>query len=128
MKTLLTIALAAALATLAACTAEQPPLEEARDAFFATVDGTDEDCEAWLQWCLDEGYPEEGCLERSEYCVDGEWAGGEEGERPEGDDDDAVDPCDEAATAAYDECIADGGSEEDCREVAAEAYDECAEQ
>jgi hypothetical protein len=102
-------------AGLAAC-AGTSSLEEQRTAFFATVDGSDEDCTAWLEWCVEEGHPQEACEERSEYCVDGEWVGG---------DRDDSDPCRDAAGAAERACLADGGTAEECREAAADAYDEC---
>ncbi|MBN94133.1 MAG: hypothetical protein CL928_08680 [Deltaproteobacteria bacterium] len=117
--TMLSIVLSATLLGLVACS-ETTPIDEARDAYFATLDGDDQDCEGWLQWCIDEGYPQEACEERNEYCENGRWVGGERG-----DDDDSADPCGAAAEAAYDDCIADGGSEEQCREAAADAYDDC---
>jgi len=121
MKThLLLFCLAATLTALAGC-AETTSIEDARDAYFATVDGSDRNCEDWLQWCIDEGYPQDACEERNEYCVDGEWVGGDRG-----DDDDSADPCAPAAEAAYDDCIAGGGTEEECRDAAAAAYEDCA--
>ncbi|MEE2829581.1 MAG: hypothetical protein VX498_10365 [Myxococcota bacterium] len=109
------LVLAATLTFLAGC-GPTASIDEARSSYFATVDGSDADCEGWLEWCLAEGYPREGCEERNEYCVDGEWVGGE----------DSDDPCEPAAQEAYDDCIEDGGSEEQCREEAAEAYEDCA--
>ena len=102
------------------CAEPGTPIAEARSAYFATVDGSDEDCADWLDWCLSEGYPQEACEERNEYCVEGRWAGGERG-------DDESDACGEAARAAERACVADGGSDEECREAAAVAYEECLE-
>jgi len=107
------------LGVLAGC-AETPSIEDARDNYFAAVAGIDEDCEGWLQWCIDEGYPQDACEGRNEYCVDGQWVGGDRG-----DDDDSADPCGPAAEAAYDDCLDDGGTDEECREVAAAAYEDC---
>ena len=104
------------LAALFGC-AGSASIEEARTAYFATVDGSDADCEGWLEWCIAEGYPEAACEERNEYCVDGEWGGG--------DRDDSSDPCSPAADAAYEECLDAGGTDEECREAAAEAYEDC---
>ncbi len=118
MKThLVFLALASMLIALASC-APTMSIDDARTAYFATVDGSDDDCEGWLEWCIDEGYPQADCEERNEYCVDGEWVRG-------GDEDDD-DPCTPAADAAYADCIEAGGTQEDCREAAAAAYEECA--
>jgi len=132
MTRLLLLAFAATLTALAGCTAEQTPIDEARTAYFATADGTDEDCEDWLQWCLDEGYPQEGCEERNEYCVDGEWVGGDgdDADRPDDDDDrpdddDELSACEEEAHAAERACLEDGGTDEECSEELAEALADC---
>ena len=118
MKTFLIFGvLAAALTPLAGC-APTASIEDARTAYFATVDGSDEDCEGWLDWCIDEGYPQAACEERNEYCVDGEWV--------RGDREDSDDPCAPVAEAAYNDCLEAGGTEEDCRETAGEAYEDCA--
>jgi uncharacterized protein YceK len=93
-------------------------VEEARTAYFATVDGSDADCHDWLEWCIDEGYPQADCEQRNEYCVDGEWI--------RGDGTDSDDPCSPAADAAYNDCIEAGGTAEDCRGAAEVAYDDCA--
>jgi len=115
-----------ALAALAAgCAAESPSLEDARDAYFATVDGNDQDCTDWLQWCIDEGYPQDACEERNEYCLDGQWLGGDRGDDDRGDDDDSADPCAPVADAAYDDCIANGGTEDECRAAERAAYADC---
>ena len=131
MTRLLLLAFVATLTALAGCTAEQTPIEDARSAYFATADGTDEDCADWLQWCLDAGYPEEGCEERNEYCVDGEWVGGDgDDDRPDddddrGDDDDALTPCEEEAYASERACLEDGGTDEERAEALAEALADC---
>lgn len=124
MKTALMLALTALMA-LTGCPAEQPPIDEARDSYFASVSGTDEDCSDWLQWCIDEGYPQAACEERNQYCEDGRWIGddGDDDRPDDGDDDD--DDCSEEADEAYEDCIDGGGTEEGCREVAADAYDDC---
>lgn len=120
MKTCLLLGLATALMALSGCASETLSLEDARDSYFATVTGSDDACADWLQWCIDEGYPQAACEERNEYCVDGEWV--------RGDDDDSVDPCDAEAEAAYQGCIDDGGTPEACRQVAADAHDDCADE
>ena len=130
MKTRLFISVfAAALLAVAACASPEPDstpsIADARAGWFAAAEGTDEDCADWLQWCIDEGYPQEACEERNEYCVDGEWVGGDGDDDDRPDDDDTVDPCDEVATLAYEECIDAGGTAEDCREAAGQAYDDC---
>ena len=112
--------LLAGLLAFAGCTAAVS-IDEARTAYFAAVDGTDSDCEGWLDWCLAEGYPEAACEQRNEYCVNGEWVG-----EDRNDDDDEADPCDEEARRVQRQCIEDGGSKEECREAAALAYEECA--
>jgi len=112
---LLLLPLAALLVALASCE-PATPIEEARSEYFASVEGRDTDCTGWLDWCIDEGYPQADCEERNEYCVDGEWVGG---------DDEDDDPCSPAADAAYNDCIDQGGSQEDCREAAEAAYDDC---
>jgi hypothetical protein len=118
MKThLMFVVLAAALTAVAGC-APTTSLDDARTAYFATVDGSNEDCDGWLEWCIDEGYPQADCEERNEYCVDGEWVRGEAG--------DSDDPCAPIAEAAYNDCLEAGGSDEECREAGGEAYEECA--
>ena len=106
------------LGCLAAC-APTTTIDDARMAYFATVDGNDADCAGWLEWCVDEGYPQEDCEERNEYCVDGAWVGR---------DDDSSDPCGPVADAAYNDCIDAGGTPEDCRDAAAAAYEDCEEE
>ena len=125
MTRLLLLAFVATLTALAGCTAEQTPIEDARSAYFATVDGNDEDCADWLQWCLDAGYPEEGCEERNEYCVDGEWVGGDGDDDDRPDDDDELSACEEQAYASERACLEDGGTEEECGEELAEALADC---
>jgi uncharacterized protein YceK len=115
MKTSLTFLVL--LAALGGCSATAS-IEDARTAYFATVDGSDEDCHDWLEWCVDEGYPQADCEQRSEYCVDGEWV--------RGDDEGSDDPCAPVADAAYNDCIESGGTAEDCREAAAVAHEDCA--
>ncbi len=118
MKThLMFLVLTATLTALAGC-AQTTPIEDARTSYFAAVDGSDEDCEGWLEWCVDAGYPQAACEERNEYCVDGEWA--------RRDDEDSSDPCAPVADTAYNDCIEAGGQAEDCREAAAAAYEDCA--
>ena len=125
------IALAAIFTVaLGGCDSELAPIDEARAAYFEAVDGTDEDCEGWLDWCINQGYAQWACEERHEYCVDGEWVGDDagDGDRP-GDDDDATeDPCDEVAAQAERDCLEAGGTAEECREAYADAYDDCADQ
>ena len=113
---LMFLGLAAAMVALAGC-APTTPIEDARTSYFATVDGRDDDCEGWLEWCIGEGYPQADCEERNEYCVDGEWVGG--------DGEDSDDPCGPVADAAYNDCIDAGGTAEECREAAAVAYVDC---
>ena len=125
MTRLLLLAFVATLTALAGCTAEQTPIEDARSAYFANLDGNDEDCADWLQWCLDAGYPEEGCEERNEYCVDGEWVGGDGDDDDRPDDDDELSACEEQAYASERACLEDGGTEEECREALAEALADC---
>ena len=125
MTRLLLLAFVATLTALAGCTVEQTPIEDARSAYFATADGTDEDCADWLQWCLDAGYPEEGCEERNEYCVDGEWVGGDGDDDDRPDDDDELSACEEQAYASERACLEDGGTEEECGEELAEALADC---
>ena len=121
MKTwLLLLALAAPTSVLVGC-AETTSIEDARTTYFAAVDGNDEDCEDWLQWCIDAGYPQADCEERNEYCVDGQWVGGDR----EGDEE-SDDPCAPVADGAYNDCLDAGGTDEECREAAAAAYDDCA--
>ena len=107
-----------ALLALASGCSPVASIDEARTAFFATVEGSDQDCTEWLDWCLEEGYPEAACAERNEYCVGGQWVGG--------DRDGEEDPCRAEADRAYRWCLGEGGTEESCREAAAEAYEECA--
>ena len=114
---LLLLPLAALLVALASCE-PATPIEEARSEYFASVEGRDTDCTGWLDWCIDEGYPQAACEERNEYCVDGEWV--------RGDREDSDDPCAPVAEAAYNDCLEAGGTEEDCRETAGEAYEDCA--
>ena len=131
MKRLLTLALATTFAAaLGGCDSELAPIDEARAAYFATVDGTDEDCEGWLDWCIEQGYEQWACEERHEYCVEGEWVGGdgEDVDRPDDDDDATDDPCVEVAGQAESDCLEAGGTTEECREVYADAYDDCAGQ
>ena len=125
MTRLMLLAFVATLTALAGCTVEQTPIEDARSAYFATADGTDEDCADWLQWCLDAGYPEEGCEERNEYCVDGEWVGGDGDDDDRPDDDDELSACEEQAYASERACLEDGGTEEECGEELAEALADC---
>ncbi len=120
-KTFLALLSLAALAGALVSCAETASVEEARSTYFAAVEGSDEDCEGWLEWCLDQGYPQAACEQRSEYCEEGRWVGGD---RPEGDGSD--DPCAEAARAAERACVEAGGTAEECREVGAQAYDDCA--
>ena len=130
------LALAATFsAALVGCDAELAPLEEARDNYFASVTGSDDDCSDWLQWCIDEGYPQVACEERNQYCEDGQWMGADrDDERPDdgaedGDDerpdDGAERACSEEADEAYDDCIDGGGTAEACGEVAEDAYVDC---
>ena len=115
-------ALAMVLTCLISC-AESTPIEDAQTAYFATVDGTDSDCAGWLDWCIEQGYPEDACEERNEYCVDGRWVGGDR----DGDEN-SNDPCEEEGFLAERACLAAGGTAEDCRAAGAEAYEDCADQ
>jgi hypothetical protein len=118
MKTcLMLLALAATLA----CSAATTSIEDAQTSFFATVSGTDADCEGWLEWCIAQGYPQDACDERNEYCDDGRWVGGDREDNESSDD-----PCRPAAEAAYNDCVDAGGSDMECREAAEEAYEDCA--
>ena len=117
---LMFLVLATTLSALAGC-ASTTSIEDERTAYFATVDGNDEDCAGWLEWCIEAGYPQADCEERNEYCVDGEWVGGDRE-----DDEDTADPCAPFAETAYNDCIDAGGTEEECREAAAAAYEDCA--
>ena len=60
---LLLLPLAALLVALASCE-PATPIEEARSEYFASVEGRDTDCTGWLDWCIDEGYPQADCEER----------------------------------------------------------------
>ena len=60
MAHVLLLALAAALAGCAPTTS----ITDARTSYFATVDGSDDDCEGWLDWCVEAGYPQADCEER----------------------------------------------------------------
>ena len=115
-RCLIFFALVGTLVLQVGCTS-RTSFEDARTAYFATVDGSDDDCRGWLEWCVEEGYPRSDCEERNEYCVDGEWLGG--------DDDDSSDPCAPAMDEAYRECVDAGGTDEECREAAEAAYADC---
>ena len=117
-QTQLILLILGASLTAVGCLAPTTSIEEARTAYFSTVDGSDDDCEGWLDWCINEGYPQADCEERNQYCVDGEWVGG--------DGENSDDPCAPVADAAYNDCLEGGGSAKECREVAAEAYEDCA--
>jgi len=120
-------AVATILAGLVSC-AESSSIEEAQTAYFATVDGTDADCAGWLDWCIEQGYPQAACEQRNEYCVDGRWVGGDrDGDDRDGDGN-SDDPCEEEGLLAERACLEAGGTAEECREAGAEAYEDCSGQ
>ena len=85
-------------------------------------------CSDWYEDCVAAGYDEEACGARLEYCEDGEWGGDDDrDEEREEDAQEEGSPCDDVATRTYEECIANGGTEDDCRGEAAQAYEDCAE-
>ena len=58
-------------------------------------------------------------------CADGDDAACEELENILSDRENTSDRCDEYVDMIYEECLENGGSEEDCRARAARAYEEC---
>ena len=124
MKVILTGLL---ILNLSACGEKQSQsFEEFQDDYFLARQGDElvDACSAWYEDCVAAGYSEEDCGSRLEYCDDGEWTTGEDGEdREEGDREES--DCDDRATRVYEECIAAGGSEEECRERVAQFYEDC---
>jgi hypothetical protein len=116
-----------AMCTLFACTEkeaeETQTFEDFQSEYFTARQGEEIEgaCASWYEDCVAAGYDEEACGVRLEQCehMDSE-------EREESDEDSERSDCDEAASAAYEDCIDQGISEEACRERASSAYDECA--
>ena len=85
-------------------------------------DSTEDVCAEFYQDCVDAGHAEEDCAIRSEECT--EFSEREDTEEREPEESESSE-CDELARLAYEECIEEGGSNEDCRVVYGEVYDDC---
>ncbi|MEC7984778.1 MAG: hypothetical protein VX278_06425 [Myxococcota bacterium] len=113
--------------TLLACgDKENQSFEDFQADYFHARQGEElsDACSSWYEDCVAAGYAEDDCGSRLEYCEDGEWTTGEDGEdREEGDREES--DCDARAARAYEECISAGGSEEECRERVAQLYEDC---
>ena len=113
--------------SLIACETKEESYEEWHDDYMNARqnDSTEDLCSEYYQDCVEAGYDEEACSIRLEECD--QWVDREpsDEDREDREETDTNSECDDAARAAYEECLNDGGSDVECREVYGQTYDDC---